>query len=348
VVGRMMHLKIQELRKKDENEWDTFVRETDDTTFFHLIGWKNVIEKTYKRKSYYLIARENGEIKGILPLFLMKSALFGNKLISVPFCDYGGVCANDEQTKTLLIEEAKKITKEKGADYLELRQLHGNCCELKTKDIYFTLILDLKQDSDFLWINFNKKVRNAIRKAIKSNLKVTMGREYINEFYDIFSKNMRDLGTPVHSINFFKNILREFPNKTNILITRYEEKAIGAMYLLQFKDTIYAPWVSSDRQCFHFNPNNMLYWEAIKYGCEKGFKYLDFGRSKWNSGTFRFKEPWGAIPKQLHYLYYLNSLDNMPNLDPSNPKYRTLTKVWKRLPVSIATKMGPKIRRHIP
>lgn len=343
-----MHLDIQVLGKKDEKEWDAFVRGQEDATFFHLSGWKNVIEKTYKHKSYYLIAKEEGEIKGILPLFLMKSAFFGKKLISVPFCDYGGVCANDEQTKNLFIAEAKKITKEKGVNYLELRQLHGNCGGLITKDIYFTLILDLKPDSEFLWNNFSKKVRNAIRKAVKSNLVVMMGKEYVNEFYDIFSKNMRDLGTPVHNFSFFSNILSEFPNQANILITSYEEKIVGAMFLLQFKDTTYAPWVSSDRQYFHLNPNNMLYWEAIKYGCEKGVKHFDFGRSKWNSGTFRFKKPWGAIPKQLYYLYYLNSVDNMPNFDPSNPKYRTLTQVWKRLPVSIATKMGPKIRRNIP
>jgi FemAB-related protein (PEP-CTERM system-associated) len=344
----VIYLDIQELGKKDEKEWDAFVRGQEDATFFHLIGWKHVIEKTYKHKSYYLIAKENGEINGILPLFLMRSVFFGKKIISVPFCDYGGFCANDEQTKTLFIEEAKKITKEKGAGYLELRHLNDNDCGLITKDTYFTLILDLNPDSEFLWMNFSKKVRNAIRKAIKSNLEVTMGKEYINEFYCIFSKNMRNLGTPVHNFGFFKNILREFPNQANILITSYKGEIIGAMFLLQFKDTIYAPWVSSDRQCFHFNPNNMLYWEAIKYGCEKGFKYLDFGRSKWDSGTFRFKKPWGAIPKQLYYSYYLNSVDNMPNLDPSNPKYRTLTQVWKRLPVSIATMVGPKIRRNIP
>jgi FemAB-related protein (PEP-CTERM system-associated) len=344
----VIYLEIQELGKKDEKEWDAFVRGQEDATFFHLIGWKNVIEKTYKHKSYYLIAKEEGEIKGILPLFLMKSVVFGKKLISVPFCDYGGVCANDEQTKNLFIEEAKKITKEKCADYLELRQLHGNCCGVITKDLYFTLILDLKPDSDFLWMNFSKKVRNAIRKAVKSNLVVTMGKEYINEFYDIFSKNMRDLGTPVHNFNFFKNILREFPNQANILITSYEEKIVGAMFLLQFKDAIYAPWVSSDRQYFHFNPNNMLYWEAIKYGCEKRFKYFDFGRSKWNSGTFRFKKPWGAIPKQLYYSYYLNTIDDVPNLDPSNPKYSKLTQIWKKLHIQVANIAGPKLRRNIP
>lgn len=341
-------MEIPELGEKDEKEWDAFVRRQDDATFFHLIGWKHIIEKTYKHKSCYLIAKEDGEIKGILPLFLMKSRVFGTKLISVPFCDYGGVCANDEQTRDLLIEKAKRITKEKSVDYLELRQLHENSRGLIRKDLYCTLILSLESDLEILWKKFSKKVRNAIRKAVKSNLEVAMKKEYINKFYDIFSRNMRDLGTPVHDLSFFRNILREFSDQANILTTSYEGKTIGAMFLLQFKDTIYAPWVSSDSRYFHLNPNNMLYWEAIKYGCEKGFKHFDFGRSKWNSGTFRFKKPWGAIPKQLYYSYYLNSLDNMPNLDPSNQKYRMLTQVWKRLPVSIATKMGPKIRRSIP
>jgi len=341
-------MEIQKLRENDEKEWDTFVRRQDDATFFHLIGWKTVIEKTYKHKPYYLIARENGEIKGILPLFLMKSPVFGKKLISVPFLDYAGECASSEPAKNLLIEEAKKITREQGTDYLELRRFRGNCGGLIIKDIYCTLILELKPDSELLWTNFNDKLRNAIRKAARSNLTVAIGREYINKFYDIFSNNMRYLGTPVHSLNFFKSVLYQFPSQANILIVNHEGKTIGAMLLLQFKDTIYAPWVSSDRQYFHLNPNNLLYWEAIKYGCEKGFGFFDFGRSKWDSGTFKFKKPWGAVPQQLYYSYYLNSLDDVPDLDPSNPRYSALAQIWKRLPIQVVNIVGPKIRKDIP
>jgi hypothetical protein len=67
-----------------------------------------VVEKTYKHKPIYLMAKEEGAIKGVLPLFLMRSMIFGKKLVSVPFTPYGGVCADNETAENALVEEGEK------------------------------------------------------------------------------------------------------------------------------------------------------------------------------------------------------------------------------------------------
>ena len=85
-------MEITELQREDEKAWDSYIYKSRISTFYHQIGWRNVVEKTYEHKPIYLIAKEEGEIKGILPLFLMKSMFFGNKLVSVPFAPYGGIC----------------------------------------------------------------------------------------------------------------------------------------------------------------------------------------------------------------------------------------------------------------
>jgi serine/alanine adding enzyme len=135
---------------EEEKIWNAYVWNSNSSTFYHQIGWKNVVEKTYKHKPVYLIAKEEGELKGVLPLFFMKSMFFGKKLVSVPFAPYGGVCAENETTEDALIEEAKRITEESGADYLELRYLNLNKNEpgLATNNSYITFILNLSQDSD--------------------------------------------------------------------------------------------------------------------------------------------------------------------------------------------------------
>ena len=344
-----MSLEIYKLKREEEKAWDEYLFKSNHSTFYHQIGWRNVVGKTYKHKPVYLVAKEGGEIKGILPLFLMKSMLFGKKLVSVPFAPYGGVCTDNGTIENALVEEAKRITEECDADYLELRNLNlnKNELELATNNSYVTFVLNLSQDSDIVWKKFNNKVRNAIRKALKSNLEISHDNN-IKEFYGLYTKNMRDLGTPPHSYAFFKNLLHEFPDHTKIVKVQYQGMTIAALFLLFFKDTLISGWAASEKAYKKLNPNNLLYWEVIKASCEEGYKYFDFGRSIYDSGTFRFKKPWGAEPVQLCYQYYLCNTKNIPDTSQSNPKRQRFAKAWRKLPVPIANILGSKIRGNFP
>jgi len=343
-------MEISELRKEEEKAWDSYVYNSNSSTFYHQIGWRNAVQKTYKHKPVYLVAKEGGEIRGILPMFLMRSVIFGKKLVSVPFAPYGGVCADDEIAEKMLIEEAIRIAEEYNVDYLELRYLNKNENNLNptTNSNYVTFILDLDINTEIVWGTFNNKVRNAIRKAIKSGVKVA-NDSHIEEFYGLYTRNMRDLGTPPHSFAFFKNLLHEFPEHTRVVSVKYDRVSVAAMLLLYFKDTIISGWAASDRRYRNVNPNNLLYWEVIKAGCEAGYKYFDFGRSLRGSGTFKFKKPWGGKIKQLHYQYHLfNNRKNMPDTSQLNPKRQKFAGIWKKLPLKLTTAVGPLIRKGIP
>jgi len=113
-----MKLEVYELKKEEEKAWDSYIYKSSSSTFYHQLGWRNVVKKTYKHKPIYLVAKENGELKGVLPLFLMRSVIFGKKLVSVPFAPYGGACADDDIAEKMLIEEAIRITRGLSADYL--------------------------------------------------------------------------------------------------------------------------------------------------------------------------------------------------------------------------------------
>ena len=344
-----MDLEICELKKEDETAWDTYIHKSNSSTFYHQIGWKNVVEKTYKHKPVYLVAKENGEIKGVLPLFSMKSVIFGKKLVSVPFAPYGGICADNETIADGIVGEAKRITEERGADYLELRHVNANEYELglAINNNYVTVILNLSQDPDIVWKKFNNKVRNAIRKALKSNLEISHDNN-IKEFYKLYTKNMRNLGTPPHSYAFFKNLLLEFHEHAKIVRVQYQGLTIASLFLFSFKHTVISGWAASDKAYQKFNPNNLLYWEVIKWSCEEGYKYFDFGRSIYDSGTFRFKKPWGAEPEQLRYQYYLCNIKNMPDTSQSNLKRQRFAKVWRKIPLPIANILGSKVRGSFP
>ena len=345
----MMDLEICELKKEDETAWDTYIHKSNSSTFYHQIGWKNVVEKTYRHKPVYLVAKDNGEIKGVLPLFSMKSVIFGKKLVSVPFASYGGVRADNKTIENALIGEAKRITEDSGAEYLELRDITAKQgLNLIERSLQVTSILELESDSEVIWNNMKRDKRRGIKKAKEANLEIIWGLKGINDFYKIYARTMWYLGTPVHSIKFFRNIIQEFPDNINIVTARYKNEAIASIFLLFFKESAISGWSGSLREYSGLYPNNLAYWEVLKYCCEKGYKFFDFGRSMPNSGIHEFKKSFGSETQYLHYHYYLNNMNELPDATTANPKRQKFAKVWRKLPVPVVNVIGAKIRRNFP
>ena len=340
-----MGIEICELRRKDEKLWDEFVFSSTNSTFYHQIRWKYVIENAYKHRSYYMIAKEDGEIRGILPLFFIR-----NKAVSIPFAPYGGVCTDDEIVKKKLIEEAISIVRERGMSYLELRnQEEESNNGFRTDYTYVTFIIPLHSDPDILWRKTAKGARRAVKKALRENVKISMGHEYLDDFYTIYAERNKELGTPVHSYLFFKHILSVFQDQANIQVAEKEGKIIGAKFLLFFKDRIISGWAASDRRYRAISPNSLLTWEILRYGCKKGYAFFDFGRSEKDSGTFRFKRAWGgAIIKQLYYQFYMHKTRNLPVLRRNSLKRRIFSNFWRKLPLPMTKVIGPHIRRNLP
>jgi serine/alanine adding enzyme len=211
------------------------------------------------------------------------------------------------------------------------------------------MILELAPDIESQWRAFNAKLRNQIRKAEKSGLQSVLGDlELLDDFYAVFARNMRDLGTPVYPRRFFRNILEAFPETTKIFGVYHERKMIAAGIASWFGDTLEMPWASSISDYKALCPNNMLYWQAIKFAIEKGFRKFDFGRSTPHEGTYNFKKQWGARLVELYWQYLLDGQKEIPDLSPSNPKYQSAIRVRQRLPVSVTKVLGPMIGRNIP
>ena len=339
-------MKICELRVEDEPGWDKYVLSQECASFYHQLGWMRVVENSYGHKPLYFLAKEDGVIKGVLPLFFMKSVLFGKKIISLPFAPYGGVLGDNISIEELLVEQAINITKMNGANYMELRNNVIRDSKLSANTNYMTLTLKLNNNSELIWNGFNNKVRNAVRKSLKSGLEVDNGS--VDDFYKLYSKNMRDLGTPTHSKDFFNAVISEFKEKSDIITVLYKGYPVAAVILLYFRDTVISGWAASDKKYRGLNPNNLLYWDAIKMACENGYKFFDFGRSLSNSGTYRFKKPWGAEEKSLQYIYYLNKTKVIPDTSQANLKRQWFAKVWMTLPLSVTNKIGGKLRGDLP
>jgi FemAB-related protein (PEP-CTERM system-associated) len=330
--------------------WEKYIRNHPHANIGHRIGWKSVMERAFKREHRNLIALDNDEIKGVLPLILVKT-WWGNKaLFSMPWVDYGGVCADDDQTAILLTEEAKKICRDENFDFVELRLSQELSVEMPIRTDKVTFLLDLEQGAESIFKDyFDAKLRNQIRKPDKSGLITEYaGVEGLDDFYRVFSINMRRLGTPVWAKECFRAVLEEFPESSRLILVKKDQATVAGGVVLEFKDRTYIPWASALKKYIRLCPNHAMYWRVIKDSCEKEFKYFDFGRSTVNCGTYRFKNQWVKDPSQLTWKYYLNKVKEVPRLTSNNPQFKILINLWKRMPLWLTNLIGPKINRNLP
>jgi FemAB-related protein (PEP-CTERM system-associated) len=334
----------------DKVGWDAYVNAFPGASNYHRFSWKRVIEKSFGHKGFYLAARDaHGVICGVLPLVHMKSTLFGNFLVSLPFFNYGGLLCDNGTAEQALIAAAERIRGECGADFVELRHRENSIEGLPARTHKVTMILDLESEEDVQWKRFDAKVRNQVRKAEKSGLRAVAGHlDLLNGFYDVFCRNMRDLGTPVYCKEFFRNVLEIFPETSRIISVLKNGKTVASAILIWFRGTLEVPWASSVRDYREMCPNNLLYWESIRFAIRNGSLRFDFGRSTLDEGTYRFKKQWGAQPVPLHWQYLMKDGNELPELNPANPKYRMAVRMWQLLPVALTRMLGPQIVRSIP
>jgi serine/alanine adding enzyme len=322
---------------------------TPTSSLYHLYGWRHVIEETFGHRTFYLSAVENSRIVGVFPFVRLKSFAFGHMLVSLPFFNYGGICAESEDARRALLHGAVDVAKATDADFLEIREEREWSEGLPCKTAKVSMRLKLPASGDELWKSIGAKLRNQVQRPRKEGMTASIGREEsLDDFYDVFAANMRDLGTPVYPKAFFRNILRRFPDRTWITTVHFGRTPVAAGFLAGFKDRLEIPWASSLREHNRFSPNMLLYWRSLEFACEQGYGTFDFGRSSPGEGTFRFKEQWGATPRQLYWYYWLPNGTEMPQVNPKNPKYRAAIATWQRLPIGLTRRLGPKIVKYLP
>ena len=338
-------LRVAVASEGEGQAWDDFISRHSGASGYHAWAWRGVFRRAFGHESIYLIARQGDTIRGVLPLVQINSILFGRSLTSLPFLNYGGVVALDEAVAQALADEAAKVARARRCRHVELRHVARQVPALPCKQHKVTMLLDLEPG---MWEQLDRKVRNQIRKAQKSELTSEIGgADLLEDFYTVFARNMRDLGTPVYSCQWFAEVVQAFPQRARIHVVRLHGKAIAAGLSFRTGTTIEVPWASSIRDHIALCPNHLLYWSIIEFATESGCRQLDFGRSTPGEGTFKFKEQWGASPVPLHWEYPWAD-GGVPNVHPTNPKFALAVATWQRLPLVVATRIGPRIACDLP
>jgi FemAB-related protein (PEP-CTERM system-associated) len=339
---------VRELAPGQEQSWDQFVRASPTGTFFHLIGWKKVIETVLHRKCFYLAAYCGRQITGVLPMSHVRSALFGDCLVSLPLAVYGGICADDRASYLSLLRAGGDLANRLRVKYLELRnRTEAFPTNMPGKDLYVTFTQDLSPGPEKLLQGLPRDTRYAVRKAQKAGLEWTEDLR-AEEFYEIYARSVHRLGTPVFPRALFRHLRDEFPRQIRVFGVRKGKAAIAGVLCFYFQDQVLPYYAGALPEYYKDAPNNFMYWNLLAQSSKEGFRQFDFGRSKRGTGSFQFKSSWSMEESELPYRYHLVRAKEVPRLSPLDKKFQLPVAMWKRLPFSWTKVIGPRLIRGVP
>ncbi len=331
------------------NDWTEFVRNNKFTLPSHNPAWAQVVEQTFGHTSFILCARSiSGDLLGGIPFTVFSSPLFGKFGVSMPYLNYGGVVSEYNDVCRSLMQSLESVREQLGLQHIEIRSIHeGLGDNPSTKKA--SMLLRLPTDDETLDKRLGSKVRAQYKKADEFSPQVKIGKqELLDDFYQVFSQNMRDLGTPVYARKWFANILSHPDLDANIIVVYVGKKPVSCGFLVSYGTLMEIPWASTLKSANKYNTNMWMYRQILSFAIQKGCSYFDFGRSTLDAGTYKFKKQWGAEPCQHYWYCVLPPNTPKPEMNPDNPKLKIFVALWKWLPLWVANLLGPHIIRGIP
>ncbi|MBN1472627.1 MAG: GNAT family N-acetyltransferase [Syntrophaceae bacterium] len=344
----------------DRQVWDDYVLSHPEGLAYQLYAWKDAVEAAYGFECPYFISLEEDRVCGVFPLVHIHLPFCKGSIVSLPYCDAGGILADSKEIEEQLLENGLNYAYKCGVQAIEIRS-SAPVCDMPEDDIRnrekVRMILSLPQGAYVLMSNLKSKVRSQARKPGKDGLTAKIGGvELLGDFYPVFTENMRDLGSPVHSKNWLQQVLQSFGKRARCCVVYMPdgEPAAGGVILLH-NQTVSIPWASSLRRLNRWNPNMLLYWTFLDYASNEGYSFFDFGRSTPGEGTYKFKEQWGAKPEPLYWTTFDAHEAGRGNGTPvskqesgSQGRGRAIAeKVIQKMPLAVSEWFGSRVRKYI-
>lgn len=346
-------MQIRLATDRDRSAWDDYVLNHPDGLAYQMFAWQDAVRKAYGFKAKYLLAEHGTSLCGILPLIDFRVPFVGRTLISLPYCDAGGILADNEGVAKLLVDHAKSLATR-----------HGARCQIRSTDPLpghednrtdkVRMLLELPSNTEQMLSSLDTKVRTKVRKPVRDGLTIKLGaQDLVEDFYRVFAENMRDLGSPVHSRQWIEAIVAVYGERCRIAVVHNPDgiPVAGGLVLIH-RSTMSNPWASSLRRYNHLKPNMLLYWIFLSLAIDSGCRRFDFGRSTPGEGTYRFKEQWGATPRQLYWYSFTGNGESAltrghEQFADIRPARRRVADLWRKIPLAGATWAGPRIRKYI-
>lgn len=351
----------------DGRAWDRYVDAHAHGTPYHRCSWADSLQYSFGHQAIRLAAMQEDRIVGVLPIVAIRSLLTGTRLISTPFAGYGGPLADSEDVADLLIERARSLAHDIGADHLALHFASSELAPpstqgMHTTDQYWGFRAVLPADADELLGRYiPQKARRMVRLGLKAGLQAQPLAEHpavapleaadvleprLQACYELLARTMRNLGTPVYPLAYLRQLTSRDPQRWFVFAVFDGEHIVAAVWTAAHGATLHPHFVGYDRDSYRVGVSNFLYWSLMRHGMERGFRVVDMGRSKQGSGAYDFKRNMGLEAEPLGYRYYRVGAGDMPAISPNDPRYSAAISLWRRLPLGVVKAVGPRLVGH--
>jgi serine/alanine adding enzyme len=333
----------------DHRAWDEVVTYAPGSSFCQLSGWREILSDVLGAECLYWTAADtNGALQGILPLVRVRSRMFGHYLVSMPFLNDGGALGS-QAARERLIQEAVQEARRSGVDLLELRTRDPGAVDLPVSTRRITVLLPLPPDADTLFKRFPAKLRSQIRRPMKEGLEVRFGAEQREPFYELFARARRDLGSPVLPRAFFERVAATFSDLVMFGVVYRGAQPLAGGCGFVWRGEFELNWAGALRESRRIAANMLLYWGLMQHAIARGVQVFNFGRCAPGGSTHQFKKQWGGMDVPLAWLHYTapgRGARAIPSSDSAS--YSWGPRLWRRLPLFVANRLGPRLVRFLP
>ncbi|HVY17546.1 MAG TPA: FemAB family XrtA/PEP-CTERM system-associated protein [Rhodopila sp.] len=337
------------LNPKYAGAWDRFVLSQPNGTFFHLSGWTRAIEAAFGHRTLHYFTERDGQVTGIMPLVWIKTRLFGDTMISMPFRGYGGPLAVDQESADQLEEYAGLLLRESTATALEIR-----CRDpapswdgwVPGPPRYATFRAAIEADHERNMQAIPCAQRAKLRQATRNGLTSVADRD-ADRFYAVHAESMRNRGVPAFHRRYFRILMEVFGKDADIVTVFDKEKPVASVMNFYFREEVLPYHGGGTAAALGLGANDFLYWEVMRRAADRGCRLFDFGRSRIGTDSFAAKQEWGFQAQPLHDAIRTKPGHPVPEADRPDAGHRLLNKAWKHLPLPVANAIGPRVARGI-
>lgn len=288
--------------------WDSLLRASPGSSFFHSQAWCRVLHDTYGHQPIYFSRLVDDQLEELLPMMEVSSPLTGRRGVSLPFTDACPMLGNErlDGGRGRLFEAARQEGLKRHWKYVEFRNSRPAWAGAFPSLTFWSHVVELSGGPDGVFRNFEGAVRRGTRKAEAAGLAVEISdsMEAIRQFFSLHCRTRRRHGVPPQPLKFFENIARYvFGGKHGFVVTaRLGQRPVAAAVFFHWRREAIYKFGASDHSFQQLRPNNLVMWAAIKKYATEGFASLDLGRtSLTNEGLRRFKAGFGAREDKIDY-----------------------------------------------
>ncbi|WP_374411909.1 FemAB family XrtA/PEP-CTERM system-associated protein [Novosphingobium colocasiae] len=331
---------------------DAFVLAHPQGTPFHRPCWFVSVAQATGNRAFALVEERGGEVVALLPLDAIHSPVFGRVLASSGFAVGGGLLSGEGANPAALFRAAEELALRLSCPAIELRggalPQSGGGWALKTES-HCNFARPLAADDEAELLAIPRKQRAEVRRSLGIDLAIRVGREEVDRaaHYTVFCESYRNLGTPVFPRALLDSVLDGFGADADILTVWHQGRPVAGVLSVYHGGAVMPYWGGGTRDARALRANDRMYYELMLHARRKGCARFDFGRSKTLSGAYHFKRNWGFEPEPLTYAGWTAPGAPARDADPTSARVALQIRLWQKLPLAVANRLGPLIARGI-